>query len=118
MGGVTAALLSHLHCIWFSCHGASPLTSAQARWGAAGFQPSPALHRDAEQSAPEEVALFSAPLGADQLFRTGLLPQDLLQGVAGPKDRVRLVESLSALAFLLSVKGDHLEAAEVRNACR
>ena len=56
--------------------------------------------------------------GADQVFITGLELQELLQGFAGPKDRAQLVERLSALAFLQPVKDDHLQAAEVRNACR
>jgi hypothetical protein len=90
-------------------HRSPQLASAQARRGASGFQWSPALHRDAEQSAPEQVALFSALLGADQLFTTRLLPQELLQGFAGSKHRAQLVERLSALAFLQPVKDDHLE---------
>ena len=77
-----------------------------------------ALRRDVEQSAPEVLALRHALLGADQVFTTGLVLQELMQGFAGPKDRVQLVERLSALAFLQPVKDDHLEAAEVRNACR
>ena len=77
-----------------------------------------ALRRDVEQSAPEVVALRHALLGGDQVFTTGLVLQELLQGFAGPKDRAQLVERLSALAFLQLVKDDHLEAAEVRNACR
>ena len=113
-----AAPLVRIRCARFAGHGASPLTSAQARRGADGFQSSPALHRDAGQSAPDQLALFSALLGADQLFTTRLLPQELLRCVAGPKDRVRLVESLSTLAFLQPLKDDHLETAEVRNSCR
>lgn len=77
-----------------------------------------ALRRDVEQSAPEVLALRHALLGADQVFTTGQVLQELMQGFAGPKDRAQLVERLSALAFLQSVKGEHLEAAEVRNACR
>jgi predicted nucleic acid-binding protein len=76
------------------------------------------LRRDVEQSAPEVLALRHALLGADQVFTTGLVLQELMQGFAGPKDRAQLVERLSALAFLQPVKDDHLEAAEVRNACR
>ncbi len=45
-----------------------------------------ALRRDAEQSAPEVVALRHALLGTDQVFTTGLVLQELLQGFAGPKD--------------------------------
>ena len=77
-----------------------------------------ALRRDVEQSAPEVLALRHALLGGDQVFTTGLVLQELLQGFAGPKDRAQLVERLSALAFLQLVKDDHLEAVEVRNVCR
>ena len=77
-----------------------------------------ALRRDAEQSAPEVAALRDALLGADQVFTTGLILQELLQGFAGPKARAQLVERLSALAFLQPDREDHIEAAEVRNSCR
>jgi predicted nucleic acid-binding protein len=77
-----------------------------------------ALRRDVEQSAPEVVALRHALLGIDQVFTTGLVLQELLQGFAGPKDRAQLVDRLSALAFLQPDKEDHIEAAEVRNSCR
>jgi predicted nucleic acid-binding protein len=56
-----------------------------------------ALRRDVEQSAPEVLALSHALLGADQVFITGLVLQELLQGFAGPKDRAQLVERLSAI---------------------
>ena len=77
-----------------------------------------ALRRDVEQSAPEVVALRHALLGADQVFTTGFVLQELLQGFAGPKDRAQLVERLSALAFLQPAKEDHIQAADVRNICR
>ncbi len=77
-----------------------------------------ALRRDVEQSAPEVVALRHALLGTDQVFTTGLVLQDLLQGFAGPKARAQLLDCLSALAFLHPVKEDHIEEAEVRNPCR
>ena len=77
-----------------------------------------ALRRDAEQAAPQVAVLRAALLGADQVFTTGLVLQELLQGFAGPKARAQLVERLSALAFLQPDRGDHIEAAEVRNTCR
>jgi predicted nucleic acid-binding protein len=77
-----------------------------------------ALRCDVEQSAPEVVALRHALLGIDQVFTTGLVLQELLQGFAGPKNRAQLVDRLSALAFLQPDKEDHIEAAEVRNSCR
>jgi len=77
-----------------------------------------ALRRDAAQSAPEIEVLRNALLGTDQVFTTGLVLQELLQGFAGPKAHAQLVERLSALAFLQPDRQDHIEAAEVRNICR
>jgi predicted nucleic acid-binding protein len=77
-----------------------------------------ALRRDVEQSAPEVLALRHALLGADQVFTTGLILQELLQGFGGPKARTQLLERLAALAFLQPDRQDHMEAAEVRNRCR
>jgi predicted nucleic acid-binding protein len=77
-----------------------------------------ALRRDAEQSEPEVMTLRAALLGADQVFTTGLVLQELLQGFSGPKARDRLVERFAALAFVQPDRQDHIEAAEVRNACR
>lgn len=77
-----------------------------------------AFRRDAEQSAPEVLALRNALLGAEQVFTTGLILQELLQGFAGPKARAQLLERLGALAFLQPDREDHSEAADVRNRCR
>ena len=77
-----------------------------------------ALRRDVQPTAPEVAALRAALLGADQVFTTGLILQELLQGFAGPKARTQLVQRLAALAFLQPDREDHIEAAEVRNACR
>lgn len=77
-----------------------------------------ALRRDAAQSEPEVAVLKDALLGADQVFITGFVMQELLQGFAGPKARDHLIERLAALAFLSPDREDHIEAAEVRNTCR
>jgi predicted nucleic acid-binding protein len=77
-----------------------------------------ALRRDADQTAPEVVALRDALLGSDQVFTTGLILQELLQGFARPKNRALLVERLAALAFLQPDREDHIEAADARNMCR
>lgn len=52
------------------------------------------------------------------MFTTGLVLQELLQGFSGPKARAQLIERFAALAFLQPDREDHIEAAEVRNACR
>lgn len=77
-----------------------------------------AFRRDNTAVVPEVQALGHALEGADQVFTTGLVLQELLQGFAGPKTRVQLIERFNALGFLQPDRQDHVEAAEVRNACR
>ena len=77
-----------------------------------------AFRRDGQHGAPEVSALRAALQGADQVFTTGLVLQEVLQGFAGPKNRDQLVERLSVLAFLQPDKQDHIAAADIRNACR
>ena len=77
-----------------------------------------ALRRDTESEAPEVRALRDALLGAAQVVTTGLILQELLQGFTGPKARPELIEAFAALAFLQPDRQDHIDAAEVRHACR
>ena len=77
-----------------------------------------ALRRDAELHVLEVVALRDALLGTDQVFSTGLVLQELLQGFAGPKARESILKRFTALAFIEPGRQDHVEAAEIRNACR
>lgn len=77
-----------------------------------------ALRRDGETATAEVLALRDALLGADQVFTTGLVLQELLQGFAGPKARTQIVERFASLGFIQPDREDHLEAAEIRNACR
>jgi predicted nucleic acid-binding protein len=76
-----------------------------------------AFRRDAEAVAPEVKTLQHALEGADQVFTTGLVLQELLQGFAGPKARSQLIERFAALGFLQPDREDHIDAAEVRNSC-
>lgn len=77
-----------------------------------------ALRRDAEGKEPEVVALREALLGSEQVFTTGLVLQELLQGFARPKARARILERFAALALLQPDREDHIAAAELRNRCR
>ena len=52
------------------------------------------------------------------MVTTGVIVQELMQGFAGPKDRARLLERLSALDIVHPDLSDHVEAAEIRNDCR
>ncbi len=77
-----------------------------------------AFRRDTEIAVAEVKTLQHALEGAGQVFTTGLVLQELLQGFSGPKARGQLIERFAALGFLQPDREDHIEAAEVRNSCR
>lgn len=77
-----------------------------------------AFRRDTDASTQAVEVLRNALEGADQVFTTGLVLQELLQGFSGPKARHQLIERFAALAFLQPDREDHIEAAEIRNNCR
>jgi predicted nucleic acid-binding protein len=77
-----------------------------------------ALRRDAAAPDAEVHALRAALTSGEQVFTTGFVLQELLQGFSGPKDRQALIRQFSALGFLQPDRQDHIDAAEVRNTCR
>ena len=77
-----------------------------------------AFRRDADQQAPEVLALRSALDGGEPIVITGIILQELLQGFAGPEARKELLEKFAALPMLMPDRADHIDAAELRNHCR
>ena len=77
-----------------------------------------AFRRDSAMAVAEVNSLRHALDGADQVFTTGLVLQELLQGFSGPKARSQLIERFAALAFLQPDREDHIETAGIRNSCR
>ncbi len=77
-----------------------------------------ALRRDSPAQAPAVLALQAALSGAELIVTTGLVMQELLQGFSGPRARLEIVQRFSALSFVSPDREDHVEAAELRNACR
>jgi len=77
-----------------------------------------ALRRDAPEAKPEVNALADALNGGDAIVTTGLVLQELLQGFSGPRAREQIIERFSALPLVVPDRRDHIEAAELRNACR
>lgn len=77
-----------------------------------------ALRRDAKSAEPAVERLRQALGTGEGVFTTGLVLQELLQGFGGPKARDAIVERFGALPFLVPDRADHVEAAELRNACR
>jgi hypothetical protein len=77
-----------------------------------------ALRRDAPPGTREVSALANALESGDLVFTTGLVLQELLQGLAGPKARSTIVSRFAALPFVVPDRADHIAAADLRNACR
>ena len=77
-----------------------------------------AFRRDAQAQVPEVLAPRNALLGTNQVFSTGLVLQELLQGFSGPKARDNIVERFAAFAFVEPDRQDYIDAAEARNICR
>ena len=72
-----------------------------------------ALRRDAELQTPEVAVLRNALLGTDQVFSTGLVLQELLQGFAGPQARDSIANRFTALAFIEPDRQDQASGARV-----
>ena len=77
-----------------------------------------AFRRDAPSTTPETRELVRAIAAGEELFTTGLVLQELLQGFSGPRARDRILDRFSALPLLVPDRRDHIEAAELRNRCR
>ena len=77
-----------------------------------------ALRRDVSSPEPQVQALRSALQGEAIVVTTGLVLQELLQGFAGPKARLQIIERFAALPLLQPDRQDHMAAAELRNTCR
>ena len=77
-----------------------------------------ALRRDAPPPSPQVRWLEHALRTGQGIFTTGLVLQELLQGFTGPKAREAIVDRFAALPLVIPDRGDHIDAAELRNACR
>ncbi len=63
-------------------------------------------------------ALKQALEAGQQMVTTGLVLQELLQGFSGPKQAKTLIERFRSLPLITPDRQDHIEAAQLRNACR
>jgi predicted nucleic acid-binding protein len=77
-----------------------------------------AFRRDAPSLMPEVLELLRAIEIGESLMTTGLVLQELLQGFAGPRQRTQLLDRFSALPLITPERGDHIDAADLRNTCR
>lgn len=77
-----------------------------------------ALRRDAPPDLPEVRALRDALGGDDNVSTTGVIVQELLQGVLPERSRSRINETFAPLDYLTPSRDDHVAAADVRNTLR
>lgn len=77
-----------------------------------------ALRRDQPPDDPAVRLLYSALAGGDSILTTGLVLQEILQGFKGPAARDAILGRFTAIPCLVPDRRDHVEAAELRNACR
>jgi len=77
-----------------------------------------AWRRDNAPSAPEVSELKRALEAGGSIYATGLVLQELLQGFSRPKAHKQIIEHFSALPLLVPDRQDHIQAADLRNACR
>jgi predicted nucleic acid-binding protein len=77
-----------------------------------------AFRRDKPPEIPEIQALRRAIRDGEPVLTTGLVLQELLQGFAGPRFGLQIIERFAALPVLVPNRDDHIEAAALRNKCR
>jgi hypothetical protein len=77
-----------------------------------------ALRRDPPARVPEVGFLDRALDEGDDLFITGLVLQELLQGFQGAKARSRILDAFASLPLLVPDRSAHIAAADLRSACR
>ena len=77
-----------------------------------------ALRRDAPDSIPEVAELGRALEAGGEVFVTGLVLQELLQGFNKPKAYDQIIVYFESLPFIVPERGDYIQAADLRNKCR
>ena len=76
-----------------------------------------ALRRDSPPDTPEIRRLREGLVG-DVIHTTGLVLQEVLQGFQGPRAQAQIIDRFAAIAMIVPTRNDHIEAAQLRNACR
>ena len=77
-----------------------------------------ALRRDSPPETSEVRRLREALGGGETVYTTGLVLQELLQGCRGPRAGARIIDRFAAITMIVPTRGDHIDAARLRNECR
>ena len=77
-----------------------------------------AFRRAAPSTDPVVERLRRALQGGEIVFTTGLVLQEVLQGLRDPRQRADLLERFGPLPLLMPDREDHVGAAGVQDICR
>lgn len=77
-----------------------------------------AFRRDQPADEPAVAQLRQSLTDGRDVVITGLILQELLQGMRGPRQRSQLIDRFAALRSITPDRRDHIDASEVRNSCR
>ena len=77
-----------------------------------------ALRRDLPKQSDEIAVLIRALEGEGEVYASGIILQELLQGFSGPSAADSIVERFAALPMLVPETDDYVKAASLRNQCR
>lgn len=77
-----------------------------------------ALRRDPGPPSAIVSYLAESLTEGTPVFTTGLVLQEILQGLQGPKARKAILERFAALPSIVPDREDHIAAADLRNDCR
>lgn len=76
------------------------------------------LRRDAPSDGPQVRGLRDALAGGDIVATTGVILQEVLQGVAPSRIREQITETFASLEYIAPSREDHVAAAGVRDTLR
>lgn len=77
-----------------------------------------AMRRDAPVSCAEVDLLVSAIDSGEEIYSTGIILQELLQGFRKPKAFGLIIDRFESIPMLVPDTSDYIDAADIRNRCR
>ena len=76
------------------------------------------LRRDGERQELQVTRLKTALETGESIFTTGIVLQEILQGVGNPRSTAVILEHFAAIPCIAPQRADHVDAAALRNTCR
>lgn len=76
------------------------------------------MRRDEQPNSPELKILVKALDSGQEIYSTGIILQELLQGFSGAKASEAIVDRFASIPMLIPETSDHIQAALIRNKSR